>query len=135
MTMTGAVSMCQDAADRWLPPSLSAITHLHHERHQSDQQRPHGEHVEVEHRDAENVDRACEQSQKRVIEKQEPQKEKGGQALPFNAGADHEPPETYGRPSSSVTKTRIGFSSRPDARAAPSGQCSKASTPMQFPAT
>src|SRR6266850_8080132 len=113
MTMTGAVTMCQYTLGRWRPLSLSIITLLHHQRHQSDQQRPNGEHVEVEHRDAENVDRAGEQSQKRVIEKQETQKEKGGQALPFNAGAHHEPPEKYGRPSSSVTRTRMGSSSRP----------------------
>src|SRR5213594_1306461 len=91
MTMSGAVSMAQEAAGRACCDLPLVIALFDYQRHQAYQQRPHREHVDVEHRNAQHLARPDEQSEKRVVEQQETQQKQGHQALPLDAWPDHGP--------------------------------------------
>src|SRR3979409_529956 len=63
------------------PPRRRLAPRLDHERHQSDQQRPGGEDIGIEHRHAERFGGHVEQRQDRVVEQQAAEDEQRDQAL------------------------------------------------------
>src|SRR5712692_1556991 len=91
MTITGAVSMAQEAAGRGCCDLPLVIALFDYQRHQADQQRPHREHVDVKHGDTPHLAGTGEQIKKRIVEQQETQQEQGRQTLPLDAWPDHGP--------------------------------------------